>query len=177
MNLIGITVKHALWGIGTVIKFDGKNLTVELQKETKLFVYPDSFEKFLKAENTTIQSSIDQEIELIKQIAFQKRHTEENDRNKTEAKRYTTVAAARRAKRIRNIDKMFAADYHAEKLSRHPILTYQEVEEQFGIRISGFGRGINPTDHTVVLISSIGNSNGKFVYHEKWTEEGDYIFW
>ena len=71
---------------------------------------------------------------------------------------------------------MFSADYHASYLARHPILTYQQVEDQFGINIAGFGRGINPTATTVVLISSIGTSRGKFVYHDKWTEDGDYLY-
>lgn len=71
---------------------------------------------------------------------------------------------------------MFAADYHVENLARQPILTYHQVEEQFGIRIAGFGRGINSTGKSVVLISSIGKSSGKFVYHDRWTEDGDYLY-
>ena len=55
-------------------------------------------------------------------------------------------------------------------------MTYSEVEEQFGIKISGFGRGINITDKSVVLISSIDKAKENFVYHDHWTEEGDYIY-
>lgn len=71
---------------------------------------------------------------------------------------------------------MFGEDYHANFLARNPILTYQQVESQFGIKISGFGRGINPTPSSVVLISSINKSAGNFVYHDKWTLDGDYIY-
>ena len=74
------------------------------------------------------------------------------------------------------LDEMFAPYYHSEKLTRKPILTYQQVEDQFGIRISGFGRGINQTDSTVVLISSIGKASGNFVYNDKWTADGDYLY-
>ena len=74
------------------------------------------------------------------------------------------------------LDEMFGEDYHSEKLAREPILTYQQVEDEFGIRISGFGRGINITDCTVVLISSIKKGGGYFVYHDKWTADGDYIY-
>ena len=49
------------------------------------------------------------------------------------------------------------------------------MERQFGIRIAGFGRGINPTENSVILISSIGKKDGKFVYHDHWTVDGDYI--
>ena len=55
-------------------------------------------------------------------------------------------------------------------------MTYQEVEDQFGIKIAGFGRGINPTSSTVVLISYVGKSSGVFVYHDKWTTGGEYIY-
>ena len=76
----------------------------------------------------------------------------------------------------KTLDEMFGEDYHSEKLAREPILTYQQVEAEFGIRISGFGRGINLTDSTVVLISSIKKGGGYFVYHDKWTADGDYIY-
>ena len=39
-----------------------------------------------------------------------------------------------------------------------------------------YGKGINPTENTVVLISSISKNGGTFVYHDRWTEEGDYIY-
>lgn len=71
---------------------------------------------------------------------------------------------------------MFDSDYHVEYLKRNPILTYKQVEEQFGIKISGFGRGKNPTSNGIVLISSMSKSGGKFVYHDKWTTSGDYIY-
>ena len=87
-----------------------------------------------------------------------------------------TMPQKQRRKKSKDIDSMFSKEYHAEKLAREPILTYQEVERQFGIRIAGFGRGINPTENSVVLISSIGKKDGKFVYHDHWTVEGDYIY-
>ena len=78
--------------------------------------------------------------------------------------------------KTRILDEMFGEDYHSEKLAREPILTYQQVEDEFGIRISGFGRGINLTDSTVVLVSSIKKGGGCFVYHDRWTADGDYIY-
>ena len=109
-----------------------------------------------------------------KAAAEQKRQAEEAARKAAEEQRRAAVAVA--ASKAKTLDEMFAPDYHAEKLARQPILTYQQVEDQFGIRISGFGRGINPTDDTVVLISSIGKASGNFVYHDKWTAEGDYLY-
>ena len=80
------------------------------------------------------------------------------------------------AKKARNIEDGFGADYNVEHFARQPILTYQQVEEQFGIRISGFGRGINKTPSTVVLISSVDKKKTGFVYHDHWTTDGEYIY-
>ena len=73
-------------------------------------------------------------------------------------------------------DGLFGKDYHVEYLAKHPILTYQQVERDFGISLHPYGRGINPTDSTVVLISVIKKGGGHFVYHDKWTADGDYIY-
>ena len=61
-------------------------------------------------------------------------------------------------------------------MAKHPILTYQQVERDFGISLYPYGRGINPTDSTVVLISVIKKGGGYFVYHDKWSADGDYIY-
>ena len=61
-------------------------------------------------------------------------------------------------------------------MAKRPILTYKQVEEQFGIKIAGFGRGINITESTVVLISSIDKKKTGFVYHDRWSTDGDYIY-
>ena len=124
-----------------------------------------------------MQQAIVDEINDAKVAAEQKRQVEEAARKAAEEqRRAAAVVAAPKAKKAKTLDEMFAPDYHAEKLARQPILTYQQVEDQFGIRISGFGRGINPTDNTVVLISSIGKASGNFVYHDKWTTDGDYLY-
>ena len=71
-----------------------------------------------------------------------------------------TMPQKKRREKRKAIDSMFSKEHHAEKLAREPILTYQEVERQFGIHIAGFGRGINPTENSVVLIPSIGKKMG-----------------
>lgn len=71
---------------------------------------------------------------------------------------------------------LFGKDYHVEYLAKHPILSYQQVERDFGISLHPYGRGINSTDSTVVLISVIKKGGGHFVYHDKWTTEGEYIY-
>lgn len=175
--MVGVKVKHSVFGTGTITEYSNNYIIVEFPSKTCKFVYPDAFEKFIKAEDASVQERIIQQIKDNKERADQKRKVEEAARKAVEEQRRATIAvAAPKTRKIKSLDEMFAPDYHAEKLARQPILTYQQVEKQFGIRISGFGRGINPTDDTVVLISSIGKSSGKFVYHDKWTCDGDYLY-
>ena len=174
MELIGLKVKHTVFGAGVITEMEGNYITVEFAAKTTKFVYPDAFEKYIKAEDPAVQQTIVDSIIDAKAAAEQKRQAEEAARKAAEEQRRAAVAVA--APKAKTLDEMFAPDYHAEKLARQPILTYQQVEDQFGIRISGFGRGINPTDDTVVLISSIGKASGNFVYHDKWTAEGDYLY-
>lgn len=177
MELIGLEVKHTAFGVGVITDLEGNYITVEFASKTSKFVYPDAFEKFLEAEHVAVQQMILDSINDAKAAAEQKRQAEEAARKAAEEQRRAAVAvAAPKAKKAKTLDEMFAPDYHAEKLARQPILTYQQVEDQFGIRISGFGRGINPTDDTVILISSIGKTSGNFVYHDKWTADGDYLY-
>lgn len=177
MELIGLKVKHNVFGVGTITEKVGNYITVEFVAKTTKFVYPDAFETFIKAENLSVQQAIVDEINEAKVAAEQQRQSEETVHKAAEELRHADVSVAvPKAKKAKTLDEMFAPDYHVEKLSRQPILTYQQVEEQFGIRISGFGRGINPTGNAVVLISSIGKAKGNFVYHDKWTAEGDYLY-
>ena len=177
MNLIGIKVKHAVFGTGVIIEKSDNNIVVEFAVKTTKFVYPDAFEKFINAEDADIQQTIIDGIHAAKSATEQKRQAEEAARRAAEEQQLAANAVAvPEAKKSKTLDEMFAPDYHVEKLTRQPVLTYQQVEEQFGIRITGFGRGINPTDNTVVLISSISKASGNFVYHDKWTADGDYIY-
>lgn len=177
MDLIGLNVKHTVFGTGVITKQDGNYITVEFDTKTTRFAYPDAFEKFMETEDPAVQQSITDEINAVKAAAEQKRQAEEASRKAAKEQQRTAISiAAPKLKKRKTLDEMFAPDYHVEKLARQPVLTYQQVENKFGIRISGFGRGINPTDNTIVLISSIGKARGNFVYHDKWTADGDYLY-
>lgn len=119
-----------------------------------------------------------EQINAIKEAEVQRRAAEDAARKaEEESKQADTQARVRgQRKKTKSIDDMFSEDYHVNHLARQPILTYQQVEEQFEIKITGFGRGINVTPSKVVLISSISKAEGNFVYHDKWTSDGEYIF-
>lgn len=177
MKMIGLKVKHTVFGAGTITEKYGNYITVEFAAKTTRFVYPDVFEKYIKAEDPAVQQAIEADINNEKVVAEQKRQAEEAARKAAEEQRRAAIAVtAPTTKKAKTLDEMFARDYHVEKLARQPIFTYQQVEDQFDICISGFGKGINPTDSTVVLISSIGKASGNFVYHDKWTADGDYLY-
>ncbi len=176
MNLIGMKIRHTVFGTGEVTEQHGNYISVQFADKTSKFVYPDAFDKFITAEDAETQALIVQKIQKIKTETQHQRHATESAYKAPEEQRITAIITSSKAKNLRSIDEMFSEDYHVENLARQPILSYQQVEQQFGIKISGFGRGINPTKTTVVLISSIGKSSGKFVYHDKWTSDGDYIY-
>lgn len=125
MELIGLKVKHTVFGAGVITKMEGNYITVEFAVKTTKFVYPDAFEKYIKAEDPAVQQTIVDSIIDAKAEAEQKRQAEEAARKAAEERRRVAVAAPMAKK---TLDEMFAPDYHAEKLARQPILTYQQVE-------------------------------------------------
>lgn len=176
MDLINKKVKHKLFGIGTITKFDGKYVTVQFAKKISKFAYPSAFETFLNLEEKFIQSKVESLIVEQKKVNETTKAKEIAALKKPEKQKRITAKTSPLKRTKKSIDELFPEDYHAAYLRKHPILTYQQVEKHFGIKISGFGRGINPTPSTVVLISSIGKSGGKFTYHDKWTTDGDYLY-
>lgn len=176
MNLLNLKVKHKVFGNGVVTGISDNLLTIQFASKVSNFVYPDAFETFIVAEDTSVQSEILSEIENNKRAVRKQRLAEETAR-KAEKELRVTERNGTPSRRIRNnIEDGFGPDYNVRHLAKQPILTYKQVEEQFGIRIAGFGRGINRTPSTVVLVSSIDKKKAGFVYHDHWTTDGDYIY-
>jgi len=172
-DLINLKVKHHVFGVGIITEISDNYLTVNFATRESKFVFPDAFEKFIEADNKTVQAEIIEEIKRIKLTSdVQRKETEENCKAKEEISTVDRKAIST----ISNIEDGFGSDYNVEYLAKKPILTYQQVEEKFGIKIAGFGRGINKTPSAVVLISSIDKKRSGFVYHDHWTAEGDYIY-
>lgn len=176
MNLLNLKVKHKVFGNGVVTGISDNLLTIQFASKVSNFVYPDAFETFIVAEDTSVQSEILSEIENNKR-AVRKQRLAEETAHKAEKELRVTERNGTPSRRIHNnIEDGFGPDYNVRHLAKQPILTYKQVEEQFGIRIAGFGRGINRTPSTVVLVSSIDKKKAGFVYHDHWTTDGDYIY-
>lgn len=175
-DLLNLKVKHKGLGIGVITEVSDNSLTVKFETKESKFVYPDAFEKFLVVENLSLQAEIMEEIKSKKLADEVKRQAEEEDRKAEEELRAAKRQTAPKTRNRRNIEDGFGPDYNVRHLAKQPILTYQQVEEQFGIKIAGFGRGINRTPSTVVLISSVDKKKSGFVYHDHWTSDGDYMY-
>ena len=174
-DLLNLVVKHKVYGTGVITDVDGNYITVQFDSKVAKFLYPDSFEKFIVAKDPSIQRVILEEIRVYKHAVEMQRQAEAAVQA-AERHSVNEEQALPKIKRHRSIEDGFRSDYNVKHLAKHPILTYQQVEDQFGIKISGFGKGINKTESTVILVSSIDKKKGGFVYHDHWTTDGDYIY-
>ncbi len=164
---------------GTVTKVDDVHIFVEFPDRTPVFQI-DAFEKgFLTFVDPVMQKQVNDEVEAARAKAEEERRIRAEFMRKKaaeEASRPKPVVHVTPAKKTARLEDMFGSDYHVEHLRRQPILPYRQVEEQFGISLTPFGRGINPKDDSVVLISNISKKGKTFVYHDHWTTDGDYIY-
>lgn len=73
MELIGLMVKHAALGVGTITKQDGNFITVAFDAKITKFVYPDAFEKYIRAEDDDMQAQLLANITEMKLATMAKR--------------------------------------------------------------------------------------------------------
>lgn len=176
MDLIGQKVNHKSYGEGTIVLITDKYFKIEFPEGVITLQYPQAVEKFINAIDVDVQKALTEKIKKDKESADEAKKVFLQEKEKEDERRKSALLNKQGKIVGGDLDSMFSADYNVEYLARHPILTYQEVEKQFGIKIAGFGRGINPTQTTIVLISSIKKSGNSFVYHDKWTKDGEYIY-
>ena len=186
MDLVGKKVRHKVFGAGTITTFDPATaennsgyVTVEFAAKASKFLYPDAFGKFIVLEDEEAHAKIVSAAEDEQKI----KEKEQNIAKIKEELKLRAEKAAKEAQKAKaksapkTLDDYFGADYHAENLKREPVLGYRQVEGSFGIRLGASGgKDINSTEMNVVLISSINKIGGKFVYKDRWTAEGDYIY-
>ncbi|MDF2672480.1 MAG: hypothetical protein K0R09_745 [Clostridiales bacterium] len=63
MNLVNERVEHISFGEGVIIEVDDNKICVRFEENigTKIFIYPDAFEKFLKAADKTVENKVMEE--------------------------------------------------------------------------------------------------------------------
>ena len=169
--LIGRKVTHGGFrgfGEGTIVALEGVIISVDFDGEVRKFGIRVFNQHFSFADDDTrkiIEAAVE-EINEAERVAAEERAAE------AETARSKEAAAARREKLVRGFDE----SYHAVFLRTDEVYDYRQVEADYGIHIFPFGRGINPTNDSVVLISSINKTGGNYVYHDKWDSNGDYIY-
>lgn len=166
MNLLNVKIIHKDYGTGVVIEAKDDMVKIQFESKIKQFVYPGAFEKSLTAEDNTVQQAIEAEIAKKK----------DNKKIKEEFEKEKLQQPDLESKSKRRFDSGFGPDYNVRFLSKSHIYTYRQIEKQFQIKISGFGRGINVTPSAVVLISSVDSKSLNYVYHDHWSVDGDYIY-
>ena len=80
MNLENLEVKHKAFGPGVIVSAQGKYITVKFDSSTKIFVYPDIFEKFLTLADGSVSEEILKDISSWKE-AKQKIQDKKNEEN------------------------------------------------------------------------------------------------
>ena len=169
-ELVGVEVYSKQYGKGKIIDTIEDKFVVSFEAATKTYLYPLAFEKGL---------DVDPEIKMkAMNLLNARRKKAEEVKQRPEEGKPQIVAVKQPTKEIRFNGGIFKSDYNLEYLQRQPILPYDEVERQFGIKLTGFGRGINTSrlNSNIVLISVISKDHGFFVYHDHWTPEGNYIY-
>ena len=62
MELIGINIKHRVFGVGQIIEQIDEYIVVNFSGQEKRFIYPDAFESFLKVDDSDIENLIKADI-------------------------------------------------------------------------------------------------------------------
>lgn len=151
-NLIGKKVLHKTFGAGIIKTFDNDYVYIEFNDCTvKKFQFPKAFGGFLKADDEDVQRWIESIIEP------------------------EPISTPPPKPRPDPLPNPRLAPQGLEGMVCRPVYTYEDVEKKFGIVRRGFGRGINVTPNSVVLISNVQKQHGQFVYHDRW-EEGCYVY-
>lgn len=89
MNLINEEITHKVFGEGCIVDQDGSIITVDFNEDTKKFVYPDAFGKFITLNDRETAKSLKEIIakRQIKEDALEKKREEEREQQELERQR------------------------------------------------------------------------------------------
>ena len=181
-SLIGKKVLNKGLGEGTVVEVGEHvkvnfNGTIKTMTKDRFFDYNRPIDTSILDEIESARKSHEEFLEE-QRIEAEKRAAElaEQRRKEAEERKKLEEASRRKPKAKKSFDEKFGSDYNLALLNKTPVLTYKDVEAKHDIQISGFGRGINPKDNCVVLISTVGGNSDHFTYHDKWNHEGHYEY-
>jgi len=79
MNLLNQSVEHITFGSGIITEVDANRISVQFQDDigTKLFKYPEAFQKFLKAANPKVKDDIQEDLhKKLEQMELERKEKE-----------------------------------------------------------------------------------------------------
>lgn len=182
ISLVGKQVQNKGLGTGTVVEVDNYvkvdfNGTVKVLAKDRFFDYNKPVDESILTEVVSAVEKHDAYLEeQCKESAKRAAELAEQRCKEAEERKKREESSRRKPKAKKSFDEKFGSDYNLALLNKTPVLTYKDVEAKHDIQISGFGRGINPKDDCVVLISTVGGNSDHFTYHDKWNHEGHYEY-
>jgi len=97
MQFIGQKVEHVSYGQGEIVNHEGPRIEVRFtdEAETRKFMYPDAFEKFLTMQDEKCRAQVETDVQAMHEGRREER--EETERKYQEGKE--AEAAAKKAKK------------------------------------------------------------------------------
>lgn len=89
MTILNESVEHIIFGFGVITEIKNNKILVQFQEDigTKAFLYPEAFEKFLKAVDVTVESNILEEWNRKQEQIEEERKEKERAATKLEEER------------------------------------------------------------------------------------------
>jgi hypothetical protein len=101
MNILNENVEHSVFSEGIITEVDGNKIWIQFPDEvgTKTFLYPEGFEKYLKATNEAVMENVLEELRVKKEIIEFQREVKE--RKEAEIKERMVKAEPVKKKAVR----------------------------------------------------------------------------
>jgi hypothetical protein len=101
MILVNEKVEHISYGFGIVTEEAGNKISVQFQEDIgcKTFIYPDAFEKFLKAVKPEVESNVLEALQAKQKQLELERLERQREAAELEEKRLQLIPVKKRTKR------------------------------------------------------------------------------
>ncbi|MDF2523716.1 MAG: hypothetical protein K0R31_1357 [Clostridiales bacterium] len=101
MNILNESVKHIMFGSGVITEVKDHKILVQFQDEigTKLFLFPEVFEKFMKALNPTVENDVLEQLRIKQEQLELKRKEKEREAAELKEKIEKVVPVKKKATR------------------------------------------------------------------------------
>lgn len=181
-GLVGKEITNIGLGKGTIVEI-GEHVKIDFNGTVRDIAKENFFDFNTPADQSVVLEikAINKEHEIYveekrKERAKRAAELAEQRRKEAEERKKQEEASRRKPKAKKSFNEKFGSDYNLDLLNRTPVLTYNDVEDKHGIQIAGFGRGINPKEDCIVLISTVEEYSDHFTYHDKWNFDDSYEY-